>query len=119
MPRPKALTQGEMRVMALALPEAHESSHMGTPDFRVRNKIFATIPPTSPGRVVLKMTPANVDALVRRDPATFVDVWRGRWIGIELARLTREEIRELMADAWQVAAPKSVVKAHAKRLTFR
>jgi hypothetical protein len=114
MPRRKLVTQADARAMALALPEAHESSHMGTPDFRVRNKIFATVPPATPGRVVLKMTPANLDALVRRDPATFQDVWGGRWVGVELARMTREELQELMADAWQLAAPKSLVKAKAR-----
>lgn len=31
------------RQLALSLPEAEEKSHFGTPDFRVKNKIFATI----------------------------------------------------------------------------
>jgi len=30
-------------VLALALPEATEAAHMAHPDFRVRNKIFATL----------------------------------------------------------------------------
>ena len=119
MPRRKLLTQADARAMALALPEAHESSHMGTPDFRVRNRIFATVPPTPPGRVVLKMAPANLDALVQRDSATFHDVWGGRWVGVELARITREELKEFMADAWQLAAPKSLVKAQAVRSPSR
>lgn len=50
MPRQKPLTQADARALALALPETHEASHMGTPDLRVRDKIFATLPPA--GRTV-------------------------------------------------------------------
>jgi hypothetical protein len=31
------------RRLALSLPEAAEGAHMGHPDFRVRNKIFASL----------------------------------------------------------------------------
>jgi hypothetical protein len=37
------MTPDEFRRLALALPEAVESEHMGHPDFRVRKKIFATL----------------------------------------------------------------------------
>jgi hypothetical protein len=117
MPKRRALTHADVRTMALGMPEAHESSHMGIPDFRVRKKIFATIPPMSPGDVVLKMAPANVDALVRRDPGIFRDAWRGRWVGIELAQISRGELGELIADAWRFTAPKSLVKVHGKALS--
>lgn len=36
------------RKLALSLPEAAESSHVGSADIRVRGKIFAQ-PPTKPG----------------------------------------------------------------------
>ena len=39
------MTANEFRGLALALPEAVESSHMDHPDFRVRGKIFATLGP--------------------------------------------------------------------------
>ncbi len=39
------MTADEFRKLALALPEATESAHMSHPDFRVRNKIFATLGP--------------------------------------------------------------------------
>ena len=37
------MTPAAFRKLALSLPEAVESSHMGVPDFRVGNKIFATL----------------------------------------------------------------------------
>lgn len=39
------MTAQEFRELALGLPEAIESGHMGHPDFRVRGKIFATLGP--------------------------------------------------------------------------
>lgn len=55
------LTEERVRAFALSLPEAAESSHHGTPDFRVRNKIFATLPPAG-GAVNVKCRPEDVDA---------------------------------------------------------
>jgi hypothetical protein len=109
MPRSKPLTQADARALALALPETHEGAHMGTPDLRVRNKIFATLPP---GRhtVNIKTTPINLDALVQADAETFQDVWGGRWLGVELGRVTRTELRDLLFEAWRLAAPRSIVK---------
>jgi hypothetical protein len=56
--------------------------------------------------VILKSLPANVDALVLSDSATFWNEWRGRWIGIRLDRVALPLLRELLADAWRVVAPK-------------
>ncbi len=65
MPR-RPIQHAEVRRLALALPEATEGSHFDRADFRVRNKIFASLPPD--GRTVsLKATPANLDALVAAD----------------------------------------------------
>jgi hypothetical protein len=94
-----------VRRLALALPEAIESSHFARPDFRVRNKIFATLPPGGE-TVVVRLAPANVDALVSADQATFWDEWRGRWLGIRLDRVALPVFRDLLADAWRTVAPK-------------
>jgi hypothetical protein len=100
----KWLTQADARRLALALPETRESAHMGTPDLRVRDKIFATLPVKFPGTVNLRVTAANLDALVRRDPETFRDVWGGRWLGVTLARIGRRQLADLLRDAWELAA---------------
>jgi len=71
--------------------------------------VFATrsSPLSCDGRTVgLKSTPANVDALVAGDAATFRDEWRGRWVGVRLDRVTRPMLRDLLVHAWQLAAPK-------------
>jgi hypothetical protein len=105
MSPPQSVSPAPVRRLALQLPEAVEGSHFAQPDFRVRNKIFATLP--KDGRTVgLKATPANVDALVSADAGTFRDLWRGRWLGIRLDRVTLPVLRDLLEDAWRLAAPK-------------
>jgi len=104
------LTEERVRAFALSLPEAAESSHHGTPDFRVRNKIFATLPPAG-GAVNVKCRPEDVDALVRLDPESFRDAWGVRWLGIDLGRVEAERVRELIVDAWRLAAPRALVRA--------
>jgi hypothetical protein len=39
----KIMNPDEFRRLALALPEAEAKNHQATPDFRVHNKIFATL----------------------------------------------------------------------------
>jgi hypothetical protein len=39
------VTADHFRNLALGLPEACESAHMGHPDFRIRGKVFATLGP--------------------------------------------------------------------------
>ena len=111
MPR-RRLTQDDVRRIALSLPEAHERAHMGRADLRVGNKIFASLP-NDPTRVALKITPANLDALVREDSATFRDVWGGRWLSVPLATVTALSLQTLLGDAWRLSAPKSLVRARA------
>ena len=38
------MTPADVRKLALGLPEAEEKAHFGKADFRVRNKIFASLP---------------------------------------------------------------------------
>src|SRR5687768_25102 len=110
MPSRRSLTQTDARALALTLPEAHEASHVGTPDLRTRGKIFATL--SSAGHTVnIKTTPVNLDALVQADAKTYRDVWGGRWVGVDLTRITRTELRDLLLAAWTLAAPRSLVRA--------
>lgn len=82
---------------------------MGRPDFRVRNKIFATLPQDG-ASVNVKCSPASLDALVRDDPETFADVWGGRWLGVSLATISAADLRDLLTDAWRLVAPASVAR---------
>ncbi len=101
----------EARDWALTLPETTEQSHMGRPDIRVRNKIFLTLG-TDGTTVNLKSSPLNLSLLVSSDPATFRDVWGGRGVGVSVARITADRLCRLIVDAWCLAAPRALVRAH-------
>ena len=52
------MTQGDIRRLALALPEAVEADHHGSPSFRVRGKIFCTVNQDLP-RMMVKLDPED------------------------------------------------------------
>jgi hypothetical protein len=87
-----------------------EASHFAQPDFRVNNKIFATLPRAA-GVVCLKSTPTNVDALVTSDSLAFSDEWRGRWLRVRLDQVSFDVLEDLMLDAWSLVAPKALSNA--------
>jgi hypothetical protein len=109
--RRSPLSAESVRRLALALPQTVEASHFEQPDFRVRNKIFATLPRAA-GIVCLKTTPANLDALVAADAETFSNEWRGRWVRVRLDRITAPMLADLLFDAWSLVAPKALTKAY-------
>ena len=61
----------DFRRMALSLPEATEGAHMGHPDFRVRNKIFASLGVPDAAWGMVKLTPEQQDMLMAAEPAAF------------------------------------------------
>ena len=108
MPARRRLGHFDVRRLALRLPETREGAHHGHADLRVADKIFAGLPPD--GRSVnLKSTALNVDALVRSDPATYRNAWGGTWLGVDLARVDRRTLQELITEAWRLAAPKRLL----------
>jgi hypothetical protein len=72
-----AVTVDDFHSLALSLPEASESAHMGHPDFRVRGKIFATIW-TDEGWGMVKLTPDQQALFVQAEPVAFLPV-KGGW----------------------------------------
>jgi hypothetical protein len=68
------MTADKFRRLALSLPETCESAHMGHPDFRVRNKVFATLSYPDKGWAMVKLTPEQQTSFVEAEPATFAPV---------------------------------------------
>lgn len=108
MPPRRRLTHADVRLIALALPETSEGSHLGHPDLRVANKIFVGLRAGDEYSISLKSTAVNVDALVREDPETFRDAWGGKWLGLKLEGVGRARLRALIEEAWSLAAPRKV-----------
>ena len=60
----------EARRLALSLPEVTEEPHFDMTSFRVRGKIFVTVPPEGT-RLHVFVDPVEVEAYVPQDPAAF------------------------------------------------
>jgi hypothetical protein len=107
------MTLNEYRHIALAQPEAVESSHMNHPDFRVRNRIFATIPSVEKNEGMVKLTPNQQRQFAQEYPKVFRAVpggWgiRGATL-VTLALATKEIVNRAMGCAWRNAAPKRLI----------
>ena|SRR5437868_9856679 len=94
----------------LSMPEAEKSQHHGHPDFRVKNKIFATLWPTE-SRAVLKIDPVNQGRLLKSEPAAFsTNAWsKYGCTNIHLQHIDAKLFQELVEDSWQAVAPKKLV----------
>ena len=67
----------DFRRIALSLPGAQESSHMGAPDFRVGGRIFATLASQSQGYGNLMLTLEQQAAFVEEMPEVFAPIAGG------------------------------------------
>ena len=103
----------DFRRLALELPEATEEAHMGHPDFRVRNKIFATLGPKGDWAMV-KLTPEQQAEAVRSEPDVFERIpggWgRGGATKISLGAAREPTLRRALITAWRNTAPKKLVR---------
>lgn len=66
------------RKLALALPQATEGAHMGNPDFRINNRIFATLSAQDRGLGTLKLTVEQQQSFIAEMPEIFEPV-QGGW----------------------------------------
>ena len=65
------MTASQFRKLALALPDVVERAHLSHPDFRVRNRIFATLGYPDPRYGMVKLTSEQQKELLRAAPETF------------------------------------------------
>lgn len=102
-----------VKPLALALPGVEEGTSYGTPAFRVRKKLFARLHPDGES-LVLRVDPADRDVLLEDDPDVFhlTDHYlHYPWVLVRVARAKRQELAELLEDAWRLVAPPRLVKA--------
>jgi len=102
------VTGADVRRLALALPEAEEKSHFGKADFRVRDKIFASLP--DEGRAVVKLTPEEQAVVMAAEPALITPAagaWgRKGWTVVALDGADEALIADLVRRGWANVAPK-------------
>lgn len=109
---PPVIPLGEVRDLALALPEAAEADHWGNPSFRVRGRIFATVPDAEHLNVMID--PFDVDGVVRDDPAACSELRWGKKVSgvrVNLKEASAELVGDLLEAAWRRKAPRRVSAA--------
>ncbi len=94
----------DFRRIALSLEDVEESSHMGSPDFRVGGRIFATLAAQDLGYGNLMLTPEQQAAFVEEMPDVFVPV-KGGWgrngaTHVVLAKANEDLLRGALHAAW-------------------
>ena len=109
------MTEDDFRRLALGMPEAVESAHMGHPDFRIGGKIFATLRASAKGWAMVKLPPDQQEAFVQALPDVFEPV-KGTWglrgaTYIRLAKAKEAAIRDALKLAWRARAPRRLIKA--------
>jgi hypothetical protein len=107
------MTAAQFRRLALRLPETVESSHFSHPDFRVRNRVFATLGYPDPRYGMVRLTPEQQKELVRAAPESFrpaAGAWgRSGSTIILLSTIDVGSIRPILQAAWENIAAKITV----------
>ena len=85
-PIPKSTGVDRFRKLALELPGAVESPHMGHPDFRLNEQIFATLSAQQQGCGVLKLSLDQQQSFITELPEVFSPV-PGGWGRMGMTRI--------------------------------
>ncbi|TRW76959.1 MmcQ/YjbR family DNA-binding protein [Mycolicibacterium sp. 018/SC-01/001] len=101
----------QARDIALGLPEAVEVDHHGIASFRVRGKIFATVPDDRHIRIMLDEN--GIRSAVAEFPAVCDEFYWGTKLSCVVVTVTDATtglLRELLEDAYRRKAPASLVR---------
>jgi hypothetical protein len=105
------MTAEDFRRIALTLEDAEESSHMGSPDFRVGGRIFATLASQKHGYGNLMLTPEMQAAFMEDQPDVFLPIVGG-WgrmgmTHIVLANADEGLLAGALRSAWKLRVAKN------------
>ena len=104
----------EVREYALSLPEVNEEPHFKLSSFRVRGKILATVPPEE---IYLHIFVGEQrrELAVSMYPDWCEKLWWGKkvvGVRISLPHADADEVKELLRAAWELKAPKRLLREH-------
>ena len=113
------MNAADFRRFALSLEGAEESSHMGSPDFRVGGRIFATLASENHGYGNLMLSPEQQAEFVQEQPQVFVPV-PGGWgrmgaTHIRLGVVNEDVLAGALCAAWRLRIEKNARTAGKKR----
>ena len=116
------VTVDEVRTFAATLPQASEAFVRGRVKFRVGRIVFLAF--SKDGAVMGFGFPKDWRAaLVESEPDKFSlpseSDMRYSWVHARLAALDRDEMRDLVENAWALCAPKRVVEEYVRAHGYR
>ena len=94
-----------------ALPEVEESTWFRTPALKVRGKSFCRMKEDGETLVIQVVDLEDKEALLRSEPEVFFTTphYDGHaYVLVHLDRIGREQLAELVEDAWRLRAPPSL-----------
>jgi len=112
------VTIDQARKAALSLPGAEEKSHFGKPDFRVKNKIFATIH-ADKNYVMVKLSAIDQSVFCAYDKEVIFPV-PGAWgkhgaTFINLKKVKKSMLTDALTTAWKTTAPPKLVEKYLRK----
>jgi hypothetical protein len=108
-------TWDDVVALAAALPEVAESTSYRTPSLTVKGKSFARLRTEAEGGLVLMCPLEEKEALLASgDPAFYTTPHYDGYgaILVDLEKVSREQLAELIEDAWRHRAPVRLRTAH-------
>jgi hypothetical protein len=100
----------DVRALVADLPGAEEATSYGSPAFKVRKRLFARL--REQGDVlVVRVDRDERDALIDSEPEVYFVTPHYENYGYVLVRLEvveRDQLREILTEAWRLAAPKKL-----------
>ena len=113
------MTPNDLRRLALTLPGVEESSHMGSADFRIGGRIFATLAHERQGYGNLMLTPEQQQLFLTDRPDLFLPI-AGGWgrqgmTHVRLAEATESELLGALTTAYNLRLAKNTPAKRAKK----
>lgn len=105
------MTANDFRRIALSLEGVVEGSHMGSADFRVGGRIFATLAAQAQGYGNLLLTPDQQAAFVAEAPHIFIPI-PGGWgrngaTHLKLSDASEDLVNGALQTAWKLRIEKN------------
>ncbi len=109
------MTGKQLRALALSLPGTEEKPHMERTSFRAGGRIYATMTADETEAMVLVEPRQKLYRLAEEQPESFMTL--GGWsrmgaLGVKLANVDREQLKELLVASWRKRAKKKDLAAH-------
>jgi hypothetical protein len=108
---------GAIRKFARSLPDVTEEPHFHYSSFRVKGKIFATVPPEGLHLNVFVGEP-ELEIFPAAQPNAYEKLFWGKKLAglrVTLAAAKPRDVEQLLEAAWLRKAPKKLASARTKR----